>query len=229
MVASVEAVTCWLQGRPSLGGSDRIPAKSMSKPIAIVFLLLLAPSSDCKEKDKHTAHFGGLILTVTAIDTVEERRGRPYVPPKPTDPNGPPPPPVSAEEKGDHHYVAVFVNVKNAAKNPACTSFVALLKTTYGLEYKDSLTYSSFIGSVGIDKSFPSAPKISEMLPGEESSGTYLFRVKNGVSPLEMWLKPQGRSIHCNQSATGNWGDALLPEQLKFDVHDLPAPSKDVK
>jgi hypothetical protein len=54
-----------------------------------------------------------------------------------------------------------------------------------------TLTYSYFIGSVGIDKSFPSAPKISEMLPGEESSGTYLFRVKNGVSPLEMWLKPQ--------------------------------------
>jgi len=194
----------------------------MSKHIAIAVLLLMALSSDCKEKDKHSAHFGGLILTVTAIDSVEERKGRPYVPPKPSDPNGPPLPPVSTEEKGDHHYVAVFVNVKNAGKNPACMSFAALLKTTYGLEYKDSMTYSF----IGLDKLFPSAPKISEMLPGEESSGSYFFRVKNGVSPLEMWLKPQGKSIHCNESATGNWGDALLPEQLKFDVHDLPAPSK---
>jgi hypothetical protein len=198
----------------------------MFKAIAIVFFLLLAPSSDSKEKDKHTAHFGGLIITVTAIDTVEERRGRPYVPPKPSDPNGPPPPLVSTEEKGDHHYVSVSVNVKNAGKNPACMSFGSLLKTTYGLEYKDSLTYASKTGIVGTDKSLPSPPKISEMLPGEESSGTYLFRVKNGVSPLEMWLKPQRKSFHCNASATGNWGDALMPEQLKFDVHDLPAPSK---
>jgi hypothetical protein len=194
----------------------------MSKLIAIAVLLLMAPSSNSKEKDKHTAHFGGLILTVTAIDTVEERRGRPYVPPKPSDPNGPPPPPVSAEEKGDHHFVAVYVNVKNAGKNPACMSFTPLLKTTFGLEYTGSLPYSF----IGLDKIFPLPPKISEMLPGEESSGSYIFLVKNGVSPLEVWLKPSGKSIHCNESATGNWGDVLLPEQLKFDVHDLPAPGK---
>ncbi len=172
----------------------------MYKLTAIAVLLFLATPSNSKEKDKHTAHFGGLIITV----------------------NGPPPPPVSAEEKGDHHFIAVFVNVKNAGKNPACASFVPLLKATFGLEYKGSLTYSF----IGLDKIFPSPPKISEMLPGEESSGSYIFLVKNGVSSLEMWLKPQGKSIHCNQSATGNWGDALLPEQLKFDVHDLPAPSK---
>ena len=194
----------------------------MYKLSAIAVLLFLATPSNSKEKDKHTAHFGGLIITVTAIDTVEERRGRPFVPPKPSDPNGPPPPPVSAEERGDHHFIAVFVNVKNAGKNPACASFAPLLKATFGLEYKGLLTYSF----IGLDKIFPSPPKISEMLPGEESSGSYIFLVKNEVSPLEMWLKPQGKSIHCNQSATGNWGDTLLPEQLKFDVHDLPAPSK---
>src|SRR5260370_30492161 len=77
------------------------------------------PSSGSKERDKHTAHFGGLILTVTAIDSVEERGGRPYVPAKPFDPRVPPPPPESPEGKGDHHYVAGFVNVKNDCKNPA--------------------------------------------------------------------------------------------------------------
>ena len=35
----------------------------------ITAFLLIAPSSGSKEKDKHTAHFGGLILTVTAIDS----------------------------------------------------------------------------------------------------------------------------------------------------------------
>ncbi len=196
----------------------------MSKLVAVAVLLLMAPSSGTKEKDKHTAHFGGLILTVTAIDSVEERRGRPYAPAKPSDPLGPAPPPTSAEDKGDHHYVAVFVNVKNAGKNPACISFTPLLETTFGLEYKGFPFYS--LREFGLDKIFPSLPRISEMLPGEESSGSYIFRIKNGVSPLEMWLKPERKSIHCNASATGNWGDALLPEQVKFDVHDLPAPNK---
>jgi len=189
----------------------------MSKFIAVAVLLLAAHSSSSTEKDKHAAHFGGLILTVTAIDSAEERSGRPYAPPKPSDPRVPPPA-ESAEEKADHHYVAVFVSVKNDGKNPASISFTTLLKTTFGLEYKSV----PFIP----DKIFPSVPRISEMLPGEESSGSYVFRVKNGVTPLEMWLKLDRKSIHCNDSATGNWGDVLLPELLKFDVHDLPAPSR---
>ncbi len=195
--------------------------KSTSKLVAVAALLLIASSSSSKEKDKRTAHFGGLILTVTAIDSAEEKRGRWYSPTKPSDPSVPPPP-GSAEERGDHHYVAVFVNIKNAGKNPACMSFTPLLETTFGLEYKGSPFYSPSSS----DKIFPSVPRVSEMLPGEESSGSYVFRVKNGVSPLEMWLKPGRKSIYCKESATGNWGDALLPEQLKFDVHDLPAPSK---
>src|SRR5438552_8484574 len=159
----------------------------------ITAFLLIAPSSGSKEKDKHTAHFGGLILTVTAIDSVEEKRGRPYRSGKPSDPSVPPPP-ASAEEKGDHHYVAVFVNLKNAGKNSACMSFAPLLKTTFGLEYKAFPFYS--LREFGLDKIFPSMPQISEMLPGEESSGSYIFRVKNGVSPLEMWLRPERKSIH---------------------------------
>jgi len=195
---------------------------AMSKLAAVAVLLVITSSSGSKEKDKHTAHFGGLILTVTAIDSTEERRGRPYLPPKPSDPH--PPPPTSEDEKGGHHYIAVFVNVKNAGKNPACMSFAPLLKTSFGLEYKNVPFYS--LREYGLDKIFPSTPQISEMLPGEQSSGSYIFRVKKGVLPLEMSLKPERKSIHCNESATGNWGDALLSEQLKFDVHDLPVPNR---
>jgi hypothetical protein len=196
--------------------------ESRCKLMAVALLLVVAPASGSKEKDKHAAHFGGLILTVTAIDSVEEKRGRPYRPAKPSDPSVPPPPAESAQENGDHHYVAVFVNIKNAGKNSACMSFAPLLRTTFGLDYKGLPFYSS----TGFDKTFPPVPRISEMLPGEESSGSYIFRVKNGVSPLEMWLKPERKSIHCNESETGNWGDVLLPEQLKFDVHDLPTPNR---
>jgi hypothetical protein len=171
----------------------------MTKLIAVAVLLLMVPSSGTKEKDKRTAHFDGLILTVTAVD--------------------------SAEEKG-HHYVAVFVNVKNAGRNAACTSFSSLLKTTFGLEYR-GLIFRSATGVVRRDpiqgKTFLSEPRISEMLPGEESSGSYLFVVRNGVSPLEMSLMPEIRnSTSCSKSSPGNF--ALPPRKFKFDVHNLPAP-----
>jgi hypothetical protein len=198
----------------------------MVKPLAMAILVLLAPSSPGgKEKDKHTIRFGGLIITVTAIGRAEDMVKKVSVPPEslnpleqgrvPAPPVTPPPPaPVP-----DHHYVAVFVNVKNVGKSAACMSFLPLLKATLGLEYKGSFRTQA------ADKIFPSAPRISEMLPGEESSGSYVFIVKNGASPLEMFLKPEGKSTHCNESPTGNWGDTLLPQALNFDVHDLPGPN----
>src|SRR5437016_13085337 len=117
----------------------------MSKLMAVAFLLLVASSSvnKEKEKDKHTAHFDGLILTVTAIDSTEAKGRKVPVPARsvnplepghvPVSPPPPPPPPPPPLEPGpDHHYLAVFVNVKNAGKNPACMSFSSLLKTTFG-------------------------------------------------------------------------------------------------
>ncbi|SRR5258708_18523691 len=202
----------------------------MFRSLVVTILILLPPSLPVsKQKDKHIAHFDGLILTVTALDDSREDKGEkvpvPAGSPNPLEPGhlpvpAPPPATTHSERAPDHHYVAVFVNVKNAGKNAACMSFLPLLKTTVGLEYK-----GSFRTQLGPDKSFPSAPRISEMLPGEESSGSYVFLVKNGVSPLEMVLKPERKSVHCNESVTGNWGDALLPQELKFDVNDLPAPN----
>jgi hypothetical protein len=199
----------------------------MVKPLVLTLLVLLAPSSPgSKEKDKHTVRFGGLIITVTAIGSAEDMGRKVPVPAGSLNPleqgrvPAPPPTPPPPAPAPDHRYVAVFVNVKNTGKNAACMSFLPLLKTTVGLEYKG--TYHT---QTGPDKIFPLSPRISEMLPGEESSGSYVFIVKNGVSPLEMFLKPERKSIHCNESATGNWGDTLLPQELKFDVHDLPAPN----
>src|SRR5438046_9980538 len=92
--------------------------------VVIAVLLVTVLSANSKDKDRHTAHFGGLILTVTAIHSAEENRGRPYRPAKPADPSGPPPP-ASADEKGDHHYVAVFVNIKNEIGRASCREKVS--------------------------------------------------------------------------------------------------------
>ncbi len=202
----------------------------MFRLLAVASLVLLTPSwRESKQKDKHIAHFDGLIVMVTALGSTEGNGGKVSAPAGSPDPLVPehvpsPPPPPPQGPTPDHHYVAVFVNVKNAGKNAACISFLPLLTTTAGLQYK-----GSFRTLAGPDKIFPGAPRISEMLPGEESNGSYVFLVKNGVSPLEMSLKPERKSIHCNESVNGNWGDALLPQELKFDVHDLSAPPIDLQ
>ena len=37
------------------------------------------------------------------------------------------------------------------------------------------------------------APDTMELLPGEETKGSYTFQVKNGVAPLELIVEPVGK------------------------------------
>jgi hypothetical protein len=110
------------------------------------------------KRDSHSARFGDLAITVTAMESTEAETHR-----------------------GDRHFVAVFVTVKNAGNSAVCMEFMTRLKTTYGLTYSGN-------SSVSAMRRFPAAPKIRDMLPGEESSGSYAFLVKDGVQPLEMTL-----------------------------------------
>ena len=57
-----------------------------------------------------------------------------------------------------------------------CVGFVAVN------EYKGGMYF------IGADKVFPSVPRIAEMLPGEESSGSYIFRIRS--------LQQGGKSTH---------------------------------
>jgi len=62
------------------------------------------------------------------------------------------------------------------------------------------------------------------MLPGEVSKGAYVFDVKNGVDPRELLLIPQSKSTRCEFGQEGGRGEALVPEEITLDIHDLPPP-----
>ncbi|HTF25126.1 MAG TPA: hypothetical protein VK937_14610 [Candidatus Limnocylindria bacterium] len=120
-----------------------------------------------------------------------------------------------AEARKDWYYFAVFVNIKNTGKKAACASFDPRLKATYGLEYS-----VQWLDPMKVH--FPKAPEVSQMLPDEESNGAYVFTVKQGVEPLELFVKLRGKSIHCNAPPEGTWGDTMLSQEVRLEVSDLP-------
>lgn len=115
------------------------------------------------------------------------------------------------------YYVAVFVDIRNTGKKASCASFDPRLKATYGLEYS-----VQWLDPLKVH--FPKAPEVSQMLPGEVSSGTYVFTVKEGVEPLELSVKLKGKSIQCNAPPEGTFSDISLPQQVRLQVNDLPEP-----
>jgi hypothetical protein len=164
----------------------------MLKPVTIATVaLLLSHATD--QKDRHTGRFGGLTVSVTALQIAE------------------------AKNIPNQHYVGVFATIKNVGKKAACASFVTRLKGTYDLEYSEDV-----VRFVATRPELPRHPEVSQVLPGEEARGAYVFIVKDGVAPLELSLKLQGKSIHCNAPSEGTWGDTFLPQELRLDVHDLP-------
>ena len=120
----------------------------------------------------------------------------------------------AASSGEDSHAVVVFVTIGNSGQTAACSSFSAKLRGTYDLEYPNNPR--------GLQA--PSAPQVWQMLPGEVSKGAYVFDVKNGVDPRELLLIPQSKSIRCEFGQEGERGEALVPEEITLDIHDLSPP-----
>jgi hypothetical protein len=111
----------------------------MFKPVTIATVALLL-SHATNQKDRHTGRFGGLAVSVTALQIAE------------------------AKKITNQHYVAVFATIKSAGKKAACASFVTRLKGTYDLEYSEGV-----LGFVATRPELPKPPEVSQMLPGEEA------------------------------------------------------------
>jgi hypothetical protein len=122
----------------------------------------------------------------------------------------------SAAHEGDHHVVAVFVSVKNSGKGAVCAYLGATLQATFGLEFEGS----------GGAQQFPEAPRMKQMLPGEEAEGSYAFYVKDRVEPIALVLKLSNRTIRCGPPSDRPWHDVFVPDEIRLDVHDLPAPER---
>lgn len=169
--------------------------KQMCHFLTIILVLLSSFSrSDARVIDNHLACFDGLLVKATAIESDE------FMP-----------------HKGHWHFVTVFVTIKNLGKLPACTPFTAELKTTQGSGFWQIKSL------IGPPRSFPREPRVGEMLPGEQTNGGYVFKVKDGVelSELSLWL-PR----HSTRSGPGKecWLGAS-PQEIRLDVRELPAPS----
>jgi hypothetical protein len=162
-----------------------------------LLLLLVLSVPDARVKDKHSARFQGLVITATAMESGE-----------------------STPRRGDRYFVTVYVTIQNPSKLPVCASFLtASVKTTDGLKY-----YQIKLLFGAPPRPFPREPRVWEILPAEETSGGYVFDLKDGVEPLELSLWLLRRSTRCG-SGKENWSEVLPPEEIRLDVRDLPLPS----
>ncbi len=112
--------------------------------------------------------------------------------------------------QGDHHRVSVSVRVKNLGKRAICASFTPRLRATLDLEYGNILRSEE--------------PRMSELLPGEETSGTYVFSVKDGVKPLQLVLKPLNRSLRCGSASRDSLSSVYWPEEVRLDLLGVADP-----
>ena len=163
--------------------------------LTIILVLLSSLSmSDARVIDNHSARFDGLLVKATAVESDE-----------------------LMPHKGHWHFVAVYVSINNLGKLPACAPFTAELKTTQGSSFWQIKTL------IGPPRSFPREPRVGEMLPGEQTNGGYVFKVKDGVelSELSLWLPRHGTRRSLGKEC---WL-GTSPQEITLDVRELSAPS----
>ena len=129
---------------------------------------------------------------------------------------------VPARYTKDRDELAAFISVQNTGKDVVCAEFAVTLSTTFGLENRG-------VTGGGGNGTFPPAPHIKEMLPGESVAGSYVFEIKDGVEPLELVIRLTSKQ-YTGGSSTGTircgsnilLRDVLVPDEIHLDVHDLP-------
>jgi len=162
---------------------------SRCKAVVAAALLFTACPLNAKPKEsKNPQKLGHLSIEVVSVTTPDEVGEKGFgMPRKPSE---------------GHYYIAIHVRIKNLDRKLAlCASLKSTLKEEFGLR-------SQFpIGSV---------PQVSQLLPGEEIEGDYVFLLKKGVRPLEFALDPIGERGY-NEGCRSNTQE----EPLKDTIHDL--------
>ncbi len=119
------------------------------------------PEGQAAGEEKHSVRVGQLQVTVTSAGAVA---------PHPAWGLTKPP-------KSGHHYVVVSLRVKNVSPYPNCTDFLAKLQVRSGRTYRQAIWRA------------PDPPE-TERLPWQgESSGSYVFQVRDGEDPVALALE----------------------------------------
>ena len=153
----------------STPGLKQLRLIMISVGVIAICALSLCPSFalSAAKKEKNSARTGDLLFTVASIELPET------VP----NPLGHRP----QQAMAGHQFVVVRVRVRNLGKSAACAEFIPRLKTDFGLEYRHELILEG------------EPPRVSELLPGEGTEGSYIFEVKDGVTPRELVMEPRGK------------------------------------
>jgi len=122
--------------------------------------------------------------------------------------------PVQGE---DARFVAVFVRARYGGTDPACASLSAKLKTTESADYAEFSRLPS-------DRRWPDRPRVSRLSHGQESTGAYVFQIRNGADPLALLLTMDSQDTACDSAQLGALDGASSPAALELDVHDLSPP-----
>jgi len=94
----------------------------MSYLTSVISLSLVLVFASGGSADKHSARFGDLLISATALEDIG-------------------PAPIQLV-RDDRHRIHVFVTFKNLGKQAICTQFTARLKASYGLSYNASGLFS---------------------------------------------------------------------------------------
>jgi hypothetical protein len=169
---------------------------TFARVIGMCFLLVCSCLELSAGKEKNSARSGDQEFWVTSFESPETVLGIVgTIPHRPST---------------GHHFVVVHLKVKNLSKRAACAYFTARVKAEFGLEYRRDLIFFE-----------DEVPHIHELLPGEETIGSYVFQVKDGVRPLELIMEPKGKQ-GCGQ------GDSVFyPATINISlegVQSLPTP-----
>lgn len=171
--------------------------------LALSLFLTICLDADRKEKDKHSARVGNLVVTATAIET----------------PEGLPKRILGREVRlekapSGHYFVVVRVRFKNVGKRAICADFLPRLKADFGLEYRQSFR--------------PDEPRVSELLPDQEVEGPFTFEVKEGAKPLELTLEPRSYNEGCRppgESRTSSGSGLVFFQRPRIRLEGLPNPT----
>jgi hypothetical protein len=110
-----------------------------------------------------------------------------------------------------HQEVIVKIRFKNiGTKLALCAEFTAVLKAEFGLEVPS-------LPRVLDDES----PALSQLLPGEQTAGTFRFTLKAGARPLEFILVPRSYNEGCRRGGSTGF-PIFAPLGLRFVLKEIP-------
>lgn len=167
---------------------------TLARVIGVCLLLVCPDLGLSPGKEKNSARSGDLQFWVTSVESPETMNGVGLARPnRPTT---------------GHHFVVVHVKVKNLAKRAACAGFTARLKAEFGLEYRRVLGFDD------------EGPHIHELLLAEETTGSYVFELKDGVKPLELIMEPRGKQ------GCGQGNSVFYPGTINISLEGIESSPK---